>query len=166
MSEDEPAVPLVRARLMGRVRQKNSAPELLVRSALHRAGFRFRLHRRDLPGTPDIVLPARSAAVFVHGCFWHRHPGCRRTTTPKTRADFWNAKFARNIERDAAAIAALEEQGWTPVVIWECEAGDAELVVSRVARSDAEVRRLPLSPPAEPGRDRGRPPPRGRAVAD
>lgn len=133
----DPPVAPDRSRLMARVRQKNSGPELLVRSILHRAGFRFRLHRRDLPGTPDIVLPRHRVAIFVHGCFWHRHPGCSRATTPKTRVDFWKAKFDRNVERDAAACAALREGGWTPVVIWECQSGQSGLVAELVAGAAA-----------------------------
>src|ERR1700685_3144781 len=101
-----------RSRAMRAVRTKGTAPELIVRSLLHRLGYRFRLHRKDLPGSPDIVFPSRRAAVFVHGCFWHRHPGCRAASTPKTRADFWSAKFATNIERDQHVAEALHRQGW------------------------------------------------------
>jgi DNA mismatch endonuclease (patch repair protein) len=117
---------------MGRVASKGSVPEMAVRRALHAAGFRFRLHHRDLPGTPDIVLPRHRAVIFVHGCFWHRHAGCRRTTTPKTRAEFWQAKFDANQARDARTCGDLREAGWTVVVIWECEttgaSGPAALV--------------------------------------
>lgn len=106
---------------MARIRGRDTRPELVVRRALHRLGHRFRLHRRDLPGAPDLVFPARRLAVFVHGCFWHRHPGCRLTTTPATRADFWAAKFAANQARDARASDALRARGWDVHVIWECE---------------------------------------------
>ena len=106
---------------MRRVRGKNSTPERLVRSALHRAGFRFRLHDKRLPGRPDIVLPSRRAVVFVHGCFWHRHPGCRAASTPKTRTTFWQEKFDRNVQRDRRDQAALEASGWHVHVVWECE---------------------------------------------
>jgi DNA mismatch endonuclease (patch repair protein) len=109
---------------MRSVRQKNTGPELSVRRAAHVLGFRFRLHRRDLPGTPDLTFPRLRKAIFVHGCFWHRHKGCGRTTSPKTRTEFWNAKFARNVERDASAVAALSRQGWGVLTIWECEAAD------------------------------------------
>lgn len=109
---------------MRSVRQKNTRPELSVRRFVHALGFRFRLHRRDLPGSPDLVLPRLRKVIFVHGCFWHRHEGCRRTTSPKTHTDFWNAKFARNIERDASAVAALGRQGWKVLTIWECEAAN------------------------------------------
>jgi len=113
-----------RSALMARVGGRNTRPEMAVRRAVHRLGFRYRLHRRDLPGSPDLVLPRLRTVIFVHGCFWHRHLGCRRTTTPKTRREFWQAKFEANLERDRRSIAALETSGWTVVVIWECEAVD------------------------------------------
>jgi DNA mismatch endonuclease (patch repair protein) len=107
---------------MARVRQRDSSPEMIVRRALHRRGFRYRLHVKDLPGSPDIVFPSRKLAVFVHGCFWHRHLGCRAATDPKTRQEFWRAKFDRNVERDADVISRLEKMGWRTRVVWECEA--------------------------------------------
>lgn len=106
---------------MRKVRGKNSTPELLVRSTLHREGFRFRIHGRGLPGRPDIVFPRRRAVVFVHGCFWHRHPGCRAASTPKTRREFWQDKFDRNVARDQRDVARLEAAGWSVHVVWECE---------------------------------------------
>ena len=106
---------------MSRVRGRDTKPEMIVRRALHAMGYRFRLHRRDLPGSPDLVLPSRSVALFVHGCFWHRHSGCRLASTPKTRTDFWLAKFQRNVARDAANEARLRELGWRVIVVWECE---------------------------------------------
>ncbi|NJB75358.1 very short patch repair endonuclease [Thalassospira tepidiphila] len=106
---------------MSRIRSRDTKPELLLRSMLHRAGLRFRLHRRDLPGSPDIVLPKYSTVIFVHGCYWHRHKGCKKTTTPSTRTSFWEAKFARNVERDEHNILALKAAGWQPLVVWECE---------------------------------------------
>lgn len=106
---------------MRSVRGKNTTPEMKVRSALHRAGYRFRLHRKNLPGKPDIVLPACKAAVFVHGCFWHRHPACRAASSPTIRSAFWQDKFARNVERDRLSIEALEAAGWAVHVVWECE---------------------------------------------
>ena len=106
---------------MSRIRGKNTKPEMRVRSLLHRMGFRFRLHRKDLPGKPDIVLPAYGTVIFVHGCFWHRHPGCHRTTTPKTRVEFWSEKFQANVARDALMVAELEALGWTVLVVWECQ---------------------------------------------
>lgn len=106
---------------MARVRGTNTKPELLVRQLLHALGYRFRLHRRDLAGSPDIVLPRHRRVVFVHGCFWHRHEGCRLASSPKTRKDFWEAKFARNVKRDAEAVSKLRCDGWTVTIVWECE---------------------------------------------
>ncbi len=113
--------PEARSRNMARIRGRDTAPELRVRSALHSMGFRFRLHRRDLPGTPDVLLQRHRIALFVHGCFWHRHPGCRGATDPKTRSEFWQAKFAANVARDLLTGSALASAGWRIVVIWECE---------------------------------------------
>jgi DNA mismatch endonuclease (patch repair protein) len=113
-----------RSRLMGRVRQRGTGPELAVRSALHRLGFRFTVRgplNRRLPGRPDIVLPRHRMAVFVHGCFWHRHAGCAKTTTPTTRAEFWQAKFSANMARDERVMAALKTLAWRVLVVWECE---------------------------------------------
>jgi len=120
-----PDVPEKRRLLMGRVRGVDTKPEMVVRRTLHRMGLRFRLHRRDLPGRPDIVLPRHRVAIFVHGCFWHRHPGCRATTTPKTRAEFWAAKFDANVARDRLAETGLAAAGWNVLVVWECDTKDA-----------------------------------------
>lgn len=120
-SNGEPTVTAARAALMSRVRGRDTGPELRVRKAAHALGFRFRLHRRDLPGSPDLVFPRRKVALFVHGCFWHRHEGCRKTTTPKTRVDFWLRKFDANRERDARVSAELESLGWQCEIVWECE---------------------------------------------
>ena len=109
---------------MSRIRGRNTTPELKVRSALHRAGFRFRLHRRDLPGTPDIVLPRFRTVIFVHGCFWHRHEGCKFAYIPKSRIEFWEEKFSRNMERDRRKILQLQQAGWNVEIIWECETTD------------------------------------------
>jgi len=128
----------VRSRIMAAVRGRDTAPELRVRRCLHAMGYRFRLHRRDLPGTPDIVLPRHRICIFVHGCFWHRHPGCRKTTTPKRNAEFWNEKFARNVARDEANGRALTSAGWNMVIMWECETEDSERI--------AEVLRSRLPP--------------------
>lgn len=114
-------VDAARSRMMRGNRGRNTRPELLVRSCLHRMGYRFRLHREDLPGTPDIVLPRYCLAIFVHGCYWHRH-GCRDgTRTPAIRTTFWKAKFARNVQRDSESQARLREIGWTVRTVWECE---------------------------------------------
>lgn len=110
-----------RSFLMSRIRGKDTAPERQVRSLLHRMGYRFRLHRRDLPGSPDIVLPRLRTVVFVHGCFWHRHAGCRYSTTPRSRARFWRLKFERNVERDGENRAALRRLGWRVITVWECQ---------------------------------------------
>ena len=110
-----------RSYIMSRVSSKNTKPELYVRSFLHGQGLRFRIHRKDLPGKPDLVLPRYRTAIFVHGCFWHRHEGCSRATAPSTRIDFWNRKFSRNVERDSESQSALKQEGWNVLVIWECE---------------------------------------------
>ena len=114
----------VRSRMMSGIRGKNTKPEMAVRKALFASGFRFRLHRRDLPGAPDVVLPGRRVAVFVHGCFWHRHAGCRYAKLPSTRPDFWKAKLEGNAERDRRAIGALSAAGWRVLVVWECAIRD------------------------------------------
>lgn len=111
---------------MGRIGQKNTAPEIVCRRLLHAMGYRFRLHVRALPGTPDIVLKRHRKVVLVHGCFWHGHQGCKRATIPETRHDWWAAKIARNRERDAAAVAALQGQGWDVLVVWQCQTRDLE----------------------------------------
>ena len=119
---------------MSRIRAKDTQPEKLVRSTLHRAGYRFRLHRRDLPGRPDIVLPKYRTVVFVHGCFWHRHPGCRFAYTPKSRVAFWNEKFRRNVERDCRNVRALRALGWRVITVWECQAQQPSIWRRRLPR--------------------------------
>ena len=109
---------------MRRVKGKNTSPELAVRQKAHALGYRFRLYRRGLPGSPDLVFPRLHKAIFVHGCFWHRHPGCKMASIPKTRAQFWQAKFDANVERDARKEAELRKLGWDVLVIWECETRD------------------------------------------
>lgn len=120
---DPPTKP-ERSALMARVRRADTAPEIAVRKLLHALGYRFRLHRKDLPGTPDIVFPARKKALFVHGCFWHRHQGCKKATTPKTRVEFWKDKFAANEARDRRKLDQLRASGWHCLVVWECETRD------------------------------------------
>ncbi|MBI2498250.1 MAG: DNA mismatch endonuclease Vsr [Opitutae bacterium] len=113
-----------RSRLMARVRQKHTSPELFVRSVLHRAGLRFTVSgplNASLPGRPDIVLPRRKTVVFVHGCFWHRHENCPKATNPKTRKTFWSAKFRANRARDKRQTKMLAQRGWRVLVVWECE---------------------------------------------
>jgi DNA mismatch endonuclease, patch repair protein len=142
-----------RSEVMARVRSKDTAPELLVRRALWQAGFRYRLHRRDLPGSPDLVLSKRRIAIFVHGCFWHQHDGCRRSRRPASRADYWGPKLDRNVARDAAAKLALEADGWNVMVVWECEkeAGVERLLcwIEKSRASDARAKTMRrASPPA------------------
>lgn len=110
-----------RSWLMSRVVSKNTTAEMRVRSAAHARGLRFRVHRKDLPGTPDLVFSKWGIAIFVHGCFWHRHGDCKKATTPKTRVDFWRVKFDRNLARDQANLVALRAAGWRTEIIWECE---------------------------------------------
>ncbi|MBD3738729.1 MAG: DNA mismatch endonuclease Vsr [Pseudomonas balearica] len=121
---------------MSRIKGRDTRPEWIVRRALHRGGLRYRLHGRDLPGRPDIVFPSRRLAIFVHGCFWHRHnhPACRLTRTPKSRVEFWVAKFAANQARDARDVSALEAAGWTVIIVWECELGDPSKLEALVER--------------------------------
>lgn len=116
--------PEKRSAVMRRVKGKDTTPELAVRKALTRLGARYRLHRKDLPGKPDIVLPGRRLALFVHGCFWHGHDCARGARVPKQNRDYWVSKVARNRDRDAANRAALERQGWRVETIWECELKD------------------------------------------
>jgi DNA mismatch endonuclease (patch repair protein) len=111
---------LTRSRMMAGIRGKDTKPELALRRSLHALGFRYRLHAKGLPGRPDLVLAKHRAAIFVHGCFWHRHPGCRFATTPSTRPDFWAAKFAANMKRDEAVRSALLRAGWRVATVWEC----------------------------------------------
>lgn len=124
-----------RSELMARIRGQDTAPELSVRRIAHRMGLRFRLHRKDLPGRPDLVFPKHRLVVFVHGCFWHRHEGCQHASTPKSRNAFWTKKFASNVDRDARQQAALRKLGWQVLVIWECEVKDAAAVERRLGTS-------------------------------
>jgi DNA mismatch endonuclease, patch repair protein len=133
---------------MSRIRGGDTVPEKLVRSVLHRLGFRFRLHVKSLPGKPDIVLPRYRTVVFVHGCFWHRHGSCKFAYNPKTRVDFWARKFAGNIERDRAALRALRRSGEQVIVVWECQTRDRVALSRRLdsllktQRSAQQRRRL------------------------
>lgn len=109
-----------RSRMMSSIRGKNTKPERILRSLLFAKGFRYRLHVRGLPGSPDLVFPKRRAVVFVHGCFWHRHDDCRYTTTPKSNEDFWRKKFQENIARDKLHVEMLQALGWRVAIVWEC----------------------------------------------
>lgn len=119
---------------MSRIRGKDTKPELAVRSLLHRMGYRFGLHRKDLPGKPDIVLPKYKTIIFVHGCFWHRHPGCLYAYSPKSKTWFWEKKFARTVERDVEVVQSLQKQGWRVVVVWECELRDPQRLMAKLSR--------------------------------
>jgi DNA mismatch endonuclease (patch repair protein) len=133
----EPPPSAERSALMRRVRQRHTAPERIVRSVLHRLGLRFTVEgplNRTLPGRPDIVLPRWHTVIFVHGCFWHRHEGCPRTTTPATRRDFWETKFAHNVARDRRQQRALRAAGWRVLVVWECATLRPTTLAARLAR--------------------------------
>jgi len=121
-----------RSEVMSKIRGKNTKPELAVRSILHRMGYRFRLHRRDLPGCPDIVLPKYKTVIFVHGCFWHRHPKCKYAYNPKSRKTFWQKKFRQNVEQDKKVRKKLTRLGWKVIVIWECEIKNLNKVIRLV----------------------------------
>ena len=123
-----------RSAMMSGIRGRDTKPELTVRSLAHRLGYRFRLHRRDLPGTPDLVFPGRKKIIFVHGCFWHRHPGCRFAYQPKSNVETWRAKFETNIARDVRVREQLDRTGWDVLVVWECETGDIEMLTSKLRK--------------------------------
>jgi DNA mismatch endonuclease (patch repair protein) len=122
-----------RSAIMARIKGKNTTPEMAVRRAAHGLGFRFRLHRRDLPGMPDLVFPRFRRVLFVHGCFWHQHLGCRRSNTPKSRVDYWQPKLTRNVERDHLSLSELERLGWGVDIIWECETASLAELEVRIA---------------------------------
>lgn len=131
--------PSERSERMSRIRSSNTAPEVALRRAMHALGFRFRLHSKGLPGKPDIVLPRYKTVIFVHGCFWHRHRGCKVATTPKTNTEFWIEKFDRNVVRDARTREQLERLGWRVIVVWECELRSANQVAGAVRRVADEI---------------------------
>jgi DNA mismatch endonuclease (patch repair protein) len=119
---------------MSRIRGRDTVPELLVRSALHRLGYRFRLNRKDLPGKPDIVLPKHRIAILVHGCYWHRHAGCKNCYVPKSNAAFWLNKFQKNVARDAEVKILLKEADWKTLIVWECETKRPEKLPGLLSR--------------------------------
>jgi DNA mismatch endonuclease, patch repair protein len=119
---------------MRRIRSTDTAPELALRRMIHRLGYRFRLHRKDLPGCPDVVFPGRRRVIFAHGCFWHQHAGCREGRIPASRLEYWEPKLRRNQSRDSANQARLEEQGWGVLVVWECELKDTVRLTRTVKR--------------------------------
>ncbi len=146
--------PEARSRIMRSIRKKDTKPEVAVRQLLHRLGFRFRLHRADLPGNPDIVLPKHRAVIFVHGCFWHQHPRCKKGAAPRMRRDYWLPKLARNVERDRRARSDLAASGYRVLVLWECELANASrlrdallkfLSDSQSARAVASEGSVPLA---------------------
>jgi DNA mismatch endonuclease, patch repair protein len=147
-----------RSRHMARIRGKNTDPELHLRRALHRMGMRFRLHRSDLPGRPDLVLAKYRAAIFVHGCFWHRHQGCALAYDPKTRTAFWNRKFSENVDRDQRQMRSLLAGGWRIGIVWECSLRSVDKRAAAVSaavnwlRSDRARAEIP--PPPRPLRSR------------
>lgn len=123
-----------RSLMMAKVRSRDTQPEMKVRRIAHALGLRFRLHRKDLAGSPDLVFPKHKVAIFVHGCFWHQHPGCSRATMPKSRTDFWSQKLEKNVERDRRAIGDLESRGWQVEVFWECETKKSDVLEERIRR--------------------------------
>ena len=126
---------------MRRIRSKNTSPELALRRLIHRLGYRFRLHRKDLAGRPDIVFPGRRKVIFVHGCFWHQHFGCREGRIPGSRLDYWAPKLKRNQIRDAVSLACLEGQGWKVLVVWECELKNSQPLIKTLKRFLGRLRK-------------------------
>lgn len=139
-----------RSRMMRGIRGKDTGPEVTLRKYLHSLGYRFRLHRCDLPGSPDLVLHRYRLAIFVHGCFWHRHEDCFYATTPLTRKEFWEEKFRANVSRDSNACAELQRQGWRVLVVWECglkHCAEELADISEMIRSEGRFLVWPGSPP-------------------
>lgn len=123
-----------RSENMRRIRSRNMKPELIVRSLAHRLGYRFRLHRKDLPGKPDLVFPSRAKVVFVHGCFWHQHSGCIDSRLPKSNPEYWHPKLRGNVQRDAESVVALRKAGWRSLIVWECETKDESRLATQIKR--------------------------------
>ena len=121
-----------RSKNMSAIKSKNTKPEIEVRKLLHSMGFRFRLHRKDLPGSPDIFLPKFKTVIFVHGCFWHRHENCKYASNPKTRREFWESKFKANVKRDIKNQAKLKSLGWESTIIWGCEIKNKRLLINKL----------------------------------
>ena len=145
----------VRSRMMSGIRGSNTKPEILLRKLLHREGFRFRLNNAGLPGRPDVVMPKHNVAVFVHGCFWHRHSGCRFSYVPASNRQFWRDKFAKNVRRDAMMEEALVDDGWRVLVVWECASKrgrvDPSYLVTKIFKWMKSGRRRGQIPPAARG---------------
>jgi len=123
-----------RSEIMARIRSKDTKPEMLIRRMLHRLGYRYALHRRDLPGAPDLVFPARRKIILVHGCFWHQHRNCVDGRLPKSRQDYWKPKLLRNVERDRRNIVKMRRGGWKVMMVWECDTADADRLLARIVR--------------------------------
>jgi DNA mismatch endonuclease, patch repair protein len=117
---------------MRRIRSKDTEPEMAVRRLVHNMGYRYRLHRRDIPGKPDLAFPGRRKVIFIHGCFWHQHPGCREGRPPKSNAAYWLPKLERNQARDKAALEQLAASGWQALVVWECETKDVHALIEKM----------------------------------
>ena len=128
--------PEERSKNMGKIRSKDTSPEMIVRRLAHRLGYRFRLHRKDLPGKPDLIFPSRKKIIFVHGCFWHQHNArkCKIVRTPKSKKDYWIPKLQRNVERDIQHKNNLKNMGWTTLVIWECETKNPEKLAAKIIK--------------------------------
>jgi DNA mismatch endonuclease (patch repair protein) len=144
---------------MARVRGRDTGPEMAIRRALRTRGVGYRVQARDLPGSPDLVMRGRGLAVFVHGCFWHRHAGCRLCTTPRSNAEFWEGKFDRNVARDARDLGLLLEAGWRVAVVWECEtrtAAGVDAAVARICGMAEGGRRIRRRPDGRPKRSSAR----------
>lgn len=124
--------PEVRSRIMASVRSKGTGPEMAIRQSLHRRGYRYRLHRKDLPGRPDLTFVAKRKVLFINGCFWHLHPGCPRAKLPKSNRDFWVSKLERNRRRDADSIESLRKLGWDTMTVWQCELLDMDSALYRI----------------------------------
>ena len=144
MSGKDKFTPAERSAIMARVRSWNTSAERTVRSILHKLGYRYRLHDPRLPGKPDLSFPSRRIALFVHGCFWHRHPNCKRASTPIARQDYWVNKFQRTTARDRKNRSALEQNGWTVLVVWECQLRNLDWLAEIRSELDASK---PLGPP-------------------
>lgn len=127
--------PAQRKKAMSSVQQQNTKPEIIVRSILHRLGFKFRKNVSSIVGKPDIVLPKYKTIIFVHGCFWHQHKGCKKSRRPKTNIDFWNIKLDKNIERDKKTEIELKKKGWSILIIWDCEVKDKDLLIQKLKTS-------------------------------
>lgn len=131
-----------RSRQMSLVKSKNTGPELAVRKLVFSMGYRYRIHKAGLPGKPDLVFVRRKKAIFVHGCFWHRHAGCKKATTPASNTEYWLPKFARTVERDQQTLAFLHSSGWSALVVWECELKDTDALVEKLRQLKSLVHPL------------------------